>query len=870
MKAPIRYAVFLLLASLHLKAGMLEDAAKALSDDDFLRREQAESELKEAGFEALAWVDPLLLADDPEVAFRAQRIHDWIICGIDERVPAATASDLPRFDTLNADRQAAIIRNLAGLEPPHLSALVSLHSRLITMQLPGARRENLLTMAEAGIKNSANPKNLARFGQSPLHIKTRAMLINHTASSGQAHDGLGEIYASWLKHEPALRMHLDRKGVSLEVERLRMEWDKQGALSYIAEIKDEDAFKILVKEFRDWILGDPRIKFDELEETKAIAYIELTFESISPGDAFSLCRKLRERIPALDDVLRESRKIPLQALRSWEAGKHAQAVELLYSKGSEARHRIDFLTQMILDTKEVDFTAVIAPMNRQSAATIMELLLRKRNSEFAIEHAVNLSACLRAQDGSPYKSAFAGEAGEIIAMELWKSNRDDLCYQVMQESFWGWELDGETHLSFFPALACAMGRIDDALETAENAPPEHRYLDYKKSYLYRAAGKTAEALVCSSRIPHSDIHKLLLLESRDWAHLVEQEKSDKQLSDWFAFLNGDREAWRGNVPEPEKKSTLLRLMLDDHASLLAQALENVGPRIAEKRYAKALAGHHLLGKLLGKEIIPAADERESTSSTFHNKKTYEISRPQVGDLGDPRADAFAVLDGLERARELFAKGDRDAAKSLVMAIVIRITLDRKLREQTTSFSMKSDGSVHSGSVLPAEILMRGCLVEGTARDIALPAAKIISLIYLNRFQAGVHDATARVLASHGDYENACREYHRACAQELEKVFRSKHIGDAAYLVELEIRRSMASDQYRDALGIYRRHHRLIPYNIKLRNDLLDGLRAAGDFGNAHKLNLTVTDFWKEKLKDIPDAKPYRIALSEWRRTFGKP
>lgn len=868
MKAQLLHAAVLLLVSLSLEGGAIEDAVKSLGDENFKHREQAEAQLKEAGFGALPLVEPLLLSEDPEIALRAKRIRDWVICGIDERIPAALAADLPRFDALPMERRSAVVSELAGLKPPHVSGLVNLHSRLFAMRLTDDERGPLLAMVENGIRSSAAPKDLAKFGQWPLHIRTRALLVNLAASRQAA--GLRETYAAWHKREPGLRAHLDGNAVMLEVDRLRAAWDKRGALAFVAEIRDEQAFLVLVKEFRDWMLGDPGLKLDELGETEAIAYLELTFESATPGDALPLFRKLRDRVPGLGEKLRESRKEPLQALRLWESGKHAEAAEALCAKDKEIRNGIEFLGQMILDTDDVNFAAVLAPIAPQSAAKLVGIALREPVSDRGLARALELSAFLRSQGVPTQESAFSGQDAESLALDLWKNGQDDLCYRVMGEVFWGADDSDEWNLSHFPAMASAMGRIDDALETAKKIPSGNRYLELKSAYLHRAAGQTTEAIAFSEKTPDSAIHRLLLLESRNWAELAKTGKGNRHFADWFACLNGDREEWRGNVPEPEKKSAHLRLMLDDHASLFSEALENGGAGVSGAHYAKVLAGDLLLRKLQGKDAEKPAPYAPPGKPS---PADYEIMEPKVGDLGDPRADDFAVLDGLARSSRLWESGDGESAKTLLMEMVIRIALDGKLRNKPTRLVIKS-GGISSGSGHPADILMRGCLAEGTPREIGLAAARAISLLCpdpaIDYISKPLHESTALVYAKHGDLESACREYHRFFVLGLSSGFHYKHIRETAGLVELEIRRSLASGLTKEAVETYARHHRLMPYDTRLTDDILGKLRAAGDEDSARRLDLIVTGFWEEKLEGLPDAGPYQKTLSHWKNSFAKP
>lgn len=1079
MISTLRNAAFLLLISFRLHAGSLENAIESLGADDFTQREQAEILLRKAGFEALALIHPLLASEDPEIALRARRIHDWIICGIDERMPEDLASDLPRFDTLPASRQTAVIKELAELDPPHLRGLTHLHSRLFKIPLRDGRREPLLAAVEAAMRNVAPVENLAQYSPWPLDTRTRAFLINLAASKETATD-IKETYKAWQKQQPDLRSYLDSNGVLLEVELLRAEWDKQSALAFVGEIRSEQAFQILVREFRDWMLGDPELKFDELEETQAIAYLELTFESATPGRALSLFKKLRERVPELNQKLRPERSTPLLALQLWESGKHAEAAETLYPEGNETRHGILFLGQLILDSDHVDFAKVIPLITPKAAGKLVEIMLRLPISEHGLEHAINLSAYLRAQGNPAYQSPLSGESAESLALNLWKNGRDDLCYRVMEEAFWISDESDEWRLSHFPALASAMGRLDDALAASQMVPEETKNRTVKMAYLYRASGRIEEALTYSSKSPKSSIHQLLLIETRNWSALAENCKDERHLADWFACLNGNRETWRGNVPEAEKKSAHLLLMLDEHAALFSSALKSGGAGVSGANYARVLAGDFLISEFLREDIesaldqgnpipwnhvefffaypdrlpdkeaavqlalrlaevkIPAPDD-EQRKTTRHvpdeadfkailfeallglrrpdlakkiihdtfgenfdpealheNARTrilkstlgsawmeraqlqrlarwelpdsptidrllflwelldkpnqvqkvraiiglaerhvarlsdalvaslirscrkmlgapvqadepskfskrealtsfsrslqeiaatsldaekpetliHKILRPEIGERSDAMAEDFAVLDGIARARESWKEGDSAAAQDQLREIAIRIILDNEFRENAISANVRKGGRISSGSSKPEELMMIGFLTMDLPRELCLPATNILSQLCLDPdkiyISKDILEATAQVFALHGDYENACRIYHQFCVLDLDAKFHYNDIETTAYLIELEIHRALSIDDTAEAVEIYRRHHRLLPFNRKLTDRILATLRSEEDLGSEEKLDRIITGFWEEKLKHLPDAKAYRNTLAHWKTSFSDP
>lgn len=761
--------VLLIFVSLRLDGGSLEDAAASLGDDRFPQREQAENTLKAAGPEALGLVEALVDSDDIEVAMRARRIRDWIVCGIDERIPAALASDLPGFSELPRERQDAVISELAALDPPHLSALANLHSRLFAMRLDEGERDRLLGAVASAIASASAPRTLAPFTPWPLDVRTRAMLINHAASRRTATD-LKETYAAWREQQPEIRSLLDSRGVSVEVERLRAEWDKRGALAYIAEIKDKQAFRILVREFRDWMLGDPNLKPGDLGETEAIAYLELTFESESPGDGIPLFRKLRDRIPGLEEKLRPSRESLLHALRLWDTGEHADAADLLCGKGRSVRSGTEFLARMILDTERIDFPTVMEQVSSQRVEKLMDLALRKPVSDLALGHAIGLSSCLRERGAYRNSKVFSCKSAERLALEFWQNGRDDFCHRVMEEAFWSAAGKDEWRLSLFPALSRAMGRLEDALAISTTISAETKQRDIKMAYLYRAAGRTAEALVHSARAPESSVHQLLLIESRNWAALAESGDDQTHVADWFACLNGDREEWRGDVPEPEEKSAYLRLMLDDSPA---------------ERAASAKSGR-VKGKIL---------------------------RPDIGALSDPRAEEFVVLDGLIRARDLWNGGDRKAAKKQNLESVIRIILEAELREIGTTQSVGTLGVYSSGSSQLGEVMIRGYRGGDIPAEIGLSATRVVSLLSFDPSRSRISEdiakdilrATAQVFARHGDYEQACRSYHRFCVLGLDAKFHPDNIGETAYLAELEIQRAKATGAHVKADKIFRHH-----------------------------------------------------------------
>lgn len=202
----------------------LEEAAAALSSDEFATRELGDEAIRRAKLEDYDTVAKLAQSTDPEVASRANAALPIIRLDLDPKLPDALKEKFYNLDRLPKEQRSEAIEEIFALGDVRLTTMMGLHSFWLEQPLlarqDGMREETRL-IEENLLKGLQGEKSLATLNKlqpERYERETLGKVLNHMVrQTGNNLDGMLPLYVPWATAHADLTESLNVDGFRLVI-----------------------------------------------------------------------------------------------------------------------------------------------------------------------------------------------------------------------------------------------------------------------------------------------------------------------------------------------------------------------------------------------------------------------------------------------------------------------------------------------------------------------------------------------------------------------------------------------------------------------------------------------------------------------------
>ncbi|QTN33537.1 hypothetical protein HZ994_14850 [Akkermansiaceae bacterium] len=251
---------------------------------------------------------------------------------------------------------------------------------------------------------------------------------------------------------------------------------------------------------------------------------------------------------------------------------------------------------------------------------------------------------------------------------------------------------------------------------------------------------------------------------------------------------------------------------------------------------------------------------------------YEFGyTPKAGKKHAPRGKDFVLIDGLDAALKLIAKGERDAAAKLIRECVIRNLLDPGLTEQRVHWNSKEGSGWGSG---------RGHISGGSSTlvsffeaydlppEICIPLIRACTDTWNNTSDDNRYLNAANYLAANGRQGDALGLYHRFLVASS-GVTGSGIAGRPHVRNFLKTRGLLAAQRGDGAAAVHDigRLVQLAPYEPESAAAIIAALTEGGDQKSLDAARDVTDRFWRVRLIEIPTSRTYAHWRKQWENLF---